>query len=503
MSSPHKPLFTLEMANNHMGEVEHGVRVIESFAPIVTRYPQFDFAFKLQYRDLDTFIEPSFKGRADIKYVKRFEETRLSDAQFLQLLATMRKCGFQTMCTPFDEASVPRIAEHGIDILKIASASMTDWPLLECIAQSKHRRVVMSTGGAIWDEVDRTVSFLLHRGKELTVMHCVAEYPTADDRLQLHQIRRIRERYPDVVVGYSTHEEPDNRDAVQVAIALGARVFEKHVGVPTSKHAINGYSASPEQVDRWLASAARTFDMMGMLNGRPEPTAEERSTLRSLQRGVWAMRPIARGQTITLDMVRLAIPTQAGQLVANDMGKYTRWVANKDIAEGAPIGEADAASHDVRADVQRIARRVKELLRTAKADVPGRLELEISHHYGIERFDEVGICMLTIVNRTYCKKLIVVLPGQVHPTQYHKVKEETFHVLWGDLQLELDGQLREMGPGDISQVDREVRHRFTSRGGCVIEELSSTHAGSDSFYEDEGIMRNPNRKTYVTHWLDA
>ena len=97
----------------------------------------------------------------------------------------------------------------------------------------------------------------------------------------------------------------------------------------------------------------------------------------------------------------------------------------------------------------------------------------------------------------------MVLPGQVHPTQYHKVKEETFHVLWGDLQLELDGKPREMGPGDIAQVDREVRHRFTSRGGCLIEELSSTHAGSDSFYEDEAIMKNPNRKTYVTHWLDA
>ena len=54
-----KDLFVLEMANNHMGEVSHGVRLIEEFGKVCQQFPEFNFAFKLQYRDLDTFIHPS------------------------------------------------------------------------------------------------------------------------------------------------------------------------------------------------------------------------------------------------------------------------------------------------------------------------------------------------------------------------------------------------------------------------------------------------------------
>ncbi len=64
--------------------------------------------------------------------------------------------------------------------------------------------------------------------------------------------------------------------------------------------------------------------------------------------------------------------------------------------------------------------------------VPGMATLEISHHYGLDRFEEVGCTIINVINREYCKKLIVVLPGQRHPEQYHKIKEETFVVLDGD-----------------------------------------------------------------------
>jgi len=133
-----KPLVIFEMANNHMGDTAHGMAIIKAFADAVAPYRNtFDFAFKLQYRDLDTFIRPDYKGRNDIKYVKRFEETRLSDADFRRLIETMREHGFLTVCTPFDEVSVDRIEAHGIDIIKIASCALTDWPLLESIALAK------------------------------------------------------------------------------------------------------------------------------------------------------------------------------------------------------------------------------------------------------------------------------------------------------------------------------------------------------------------------------
>ena len=77
-------LFIFEMANNHMGDVEHGVRVIEEIHKVSKDFP-FKFAFKFQYRQLDSFIHPDFKDRKDIKYVKRFSETRISGADFLKM----------------------------------------------------------------------------------------------------------------------------------------------------------------------------------------------------------------------------------------------------------------------------------------------------------------------------------------------------------------------------------------------------------------------------------
>ena len=88
-----KPLFILEMANNHMGDVAHGVAVIRAFADVCKAFP-FRFAFKLQYRDLDTFIHPAMRGRDDVKYIKRFSETRLSREQFDTLVAEIRANGF-------------------------------------------------------------------------------------------------------------------------------------------------------------------------------------------------------------------------------------------------------------------------------------------------------------------------------------------------------------------------------------------------------------------------
>ena len=68
-------LFIFELANNHMGDVEHGLRIIDEFSALTRDY-DFAFAIKLQFRELDTFIHPDFQGRTDIKYIKRFSETR-------------------------------------------------------------------------------------------------------------------------------------------------------------------------------------------------------------------------------------------------------------------------------------------------------------------------------------------------------------------------------------------------------------------------------------------
>jgi len=90
-----------------------------------------------------------------------------------------------------------------------------------------------------------------------------------------------------------------------------------------------------------------------------------------------------------------------------------------------------------------------------------------------------------------------VLPGQKHPEQYHVKKEETFNVLSGKLELSLDGKISTLEKGDVSVIERGVRHSFSSKDGAIIEELSTTHFKEDSYYTDEKIMKNQERKTII------
>jgi N-acetylneuraminate synthase len=494
-----KPLFVLELANNHMGSLEHGLRVVRAFREVTRQFP-YNFAFKLQYRQLDTFIHPSYRGSSAFPYVKRFEETRLQPDEFKALRDEIGSQGFLAMCTPFDEASVDLIEEHEYDIVKIGSCSFTDWPLLERVAQVD-KPVVASCAGTPLDDIDRVVSFFEHRNKDLALLHCVAEYPVSVEAMQLNQIDLLKERYPGILVGFSTHEDPRNTRAVQMAIAKGAAILEKHVGLATDEIVLNTYSASPEQLREWLTAADEALHAGGVVGERYSSSELERASLLGLRRGVFAKRPLIAGSVLKSDDIFLAIPASPGQLSANDLSKYTEYTLRTEVDEGGPVLTEKLDASDHRQRVHEIIDEVKEMLRQSGLAVPAMVDMEISHHYGLERFGEFGVTMLNVVNREYCKKLLIMLPGQNHPAQYHKVKEETFHVLYGDLDLSLDDNERILNAGDVVTIERGVQHEFGSRSGAIIEEISTTHFGEDSFYRDPAITGNLNRKTFVTHWM--
>jgi sialic acid synthase SpsE/D-lyxose ketol-isomerase len=505
-------LIICEMANNHMGDVTHGKLMIEQFSKVADSYRDtFDFAWKFQFRDLDTFIHKDYVHRDDLKYVKRFKETDLSQEQFTDLKNHAEKHGFLTMCTAFDEPSIARISEMNFDIAKVASCSFTDWPLLNELI-SLDIPIILSTAGATIQDIDNVVSFMQHRNKDFSLMHCVGQYPTDASNLQLNQISQLRDRYPNVRVGYSTHEHPSETRAISMAIAKGAVLAEKHVAVETDQYPINAYSVTPEQMDKWLRSASDALVMNGSLE-KPQPREQELSDLGQFKRGVFVKRNIQSGEAVTRDDLYCAWPSVEGQFLANSMSKYSSFTVNEDLPEDSPLLAANATVENRRSAVWDIVQDVKSFLDESNVVYPSQADLEISHHYGVDHFYETGIAMITVVNRDYCKKLIIVLPNQNHPEQYHLKKEETFVVLHGELDLklsvltpianswpeiELSGHT--LCVGDVITIEPEVRHEFSSKNGCVLEEVSSTHYADDSFYTDPSIIENRNRKTLVSYW---
>lgn len=493
------PLIVMDLANNHDGSIEHAKKVIDDIVEVTQNFP-FPVAVKFQYRDLPNFIHPDFRERLDLKYVNRFLSTRLEWNHFLELKNYVKEKGLLTACTPFDEYSVQKIIEHDFDILKIASASFTDWSLLET-AQIWSKELILSTAGASIAEVDRVYSFMKNRNKSFALMHCVAAYPTKDSELELNRISLLQDRYKDILVGYSTHEDPSNYLAAPLALAKGASILERHVGHEDDSHNLNAYSSSKENLKAWLTSISSAISMLGSNSSVEKVNLDEQKALTGLRRYAFAKREISTGEKILQKDLFYGIPGDEDGITANYLGKYISIIATTNIKKNAAITNRNVQIDDTQERVSKYREMVCELIYKSGAVVPNISTLEISHHYGLEKFEEFGSAMITVVNRDYCKKLIIGLPNQVHPDMYHKEKDETFLVLLGNLKLKLNDENFDLKPGDTISIQPGTVHGFYSENGYVIEEVSSNHNSKDSYYLDEAITKNENRKTFVQFWI--
>lgn len=220
-------LFVLEVANNHLGNVERGIKIITEFAHVV-RFNNIKAAIKLQFRDVNRFIHKDFRESSE-RYIKKTRSTKLTVAEYTRLIDEIRRSNCLTMATPFDETSVTLCVDLNLDLIKIASSDINDWVLIEAIAETR-KPVIVSTGGSSLKDVDDLVKFFTRRDIPLAINHCVSMYPSKTSELDLNQIDFLKNRYPDLVVGLSTHEENhDLESSMLIAYAKGARTFERHV----------------------------------------------------------------------------------------------------------------------------------------------------------------------------------------------------------------------------------------------------------------------------------
>lgn len=393
------------MANSHMGSVKIGKRIIDHCIESV----------KFQYRDL------SILGKTETKHHKRFRESHLSDDKRKALVDYAKSKGLKVVITPFDEISVDQAVRHGADVLKVASCSADDWPLLEQIARCD-LPVIASTGGMNWTEIDRLFYFLKHRNVDFMLMHCVAEYPTKISHMNLSMINKMKERYH-ISVGYSGHEAGFIETGY--AIVAGADVVERHIS--DFKEYKNEYSVDTKNIVDLSFTIGRAKSIMTTTD--PERKCEN---LIELQRDADGTMPRIN----------------------------------------APVKEMRDIVHEYEA-----------MLRKTMVPISGIKEL--SHHYGIDRIRETGAYLMTVLNtKRYAKKIICLLPGQAHPSHKHIKKHETFHILSGDLKV----NKTKLKVGDTYDVPAGVFHKFSSKDGCVFEEISTQAIPNDSVYKDKEIQ---------------
>ncbi len=494
-------LFVLDLANNHFGDVSHAKKIISQFSKIIKKY-KIKSTIKFQFRDLDTFIHKNFLNSNE-KYVRRFIDTKLSDSQFQYLVKFIKKNKILTSCTPFDENSVSKIEKMKFDIIKIASVSATDFNLHERAVKNNLPKII-STGGVKILDIDKIVSFYKKKNQTFALMHCISIYPTENKDLQINFIKNLVNRYRDVPIGWSTHENPEDFRPSTLAYSCGARLIEKHIGIDSKKYKLNKYSITPKIFDNWCQNFLDTKKMLGNKENK-SISGVEKKTLKSLQRGVYAKKDINKNELLKLNKnIYFAFPLQKNQLSSAELKNDTTAIVK--IKKDSILRLKDIKYNKEllrKYKIKGLVHKAKALLNYANIHMKNSFDLEISHHNGIDNFEKTGCFLFNIINREYAKKLIVMLPKQKHPLHFHKKKSESFIINYGNLTLFDNKQKFKLLPGDVIHLKKNSWHRFTAgTKGCIFEEISTTSLADDSFYYQNKIKKRERdkRKTYINNW---
>ncbi len=495
-------LIVLDMANNHFGDLKHSKKIVSSFSKITKKH-KIKSTIKFQFRQLPEFIHKDYRD-SNLKYVRRFLDTKLSDKDFYKLFQFIKKNKMLTSCTPFDEASVNKIENFKFDIIKIASVSSLDFNLHERVVKNRIPKII-STGGININDIDKIVSFYSKRNQIFALMHCVSIYPSANDTLNLNFIKNLKKRYKSVPIGWSTHEDPNELLPAALALSNGASIFEKHIGINSKKYKLNNYSIKPEDFEDWYINLEKARSMLGQSQGK-KIYKDEINTIKNLSRGVYAKKEIKKNELLNDKNVYFALPFKNGQLSSQNLKKGTKSLKN--ISKDKEIKVKDVKYNKnllVEYKLKSYLHQAKAMLNYNNINVGDNFDLELSHHKGINNFEKVGCFLFNIVNRKYAKKLIIMLPNQRHPSHFHKKKTETFIMISGNLTLIDNNKKYYLSPGDKVDLMANSFHKFMAGNqGCIFEEISTTSLKSDSYYKNRNIkkMSRDARKTYVNNWFE-
>jgi N-acetylneuraminate synthase/sialic acid synthase len=298
-----------EIGHNHQGSVEQAKQLFRA-----ARDAGVD-AVKLQKRDnRSLYTREAYDAPYDNEnsfgatYGEHREALELDRDAYAELYAYARELGLTFFATAFDAPSADLLAELGVPAFKIASGDLTNTPLLRHVA-SLGKPLVLSTGGATLEDVDRAVETVAPLNDAFCLLQCTAAYPAAVEELNLAVITTLRERYPDTVVGLSDHQ--DGIAMSLVAYMLGARVIEKHF---TLSHAARGtdhaYSLMPEGMRKLVRDLRRVPDALG--DGVKRPLETERKPLEKMGKKLVAARALPAGHVLEAGDLAAKSPADGG-----------------------------------------------------------------------------------------------------------------------------------------------------------------------------------------------
>jgi sialic acid synthase SpsE len=303
-----RPAFVIAEAGvNHNGDLELGRALIREAAAAGADAIKFQSykAGKISTKTAPRYwVEPDDPNGSQYDTFKKLDS--FGPEEHEKLFRYAREQGILCFSAPFDDEAVDMLDELGAPGFKIASADLTDHPLLERAA-SKKKPVILSTGLATIAEIGEAVEVARRAGnEEIVLLHCTLQYPCAPENVNLRMMLHLKAAFPDIPVGISDHTL--GIAVPQAAVALGAVAVEKHFTVDkTLPGSPDHYlSADPRDLKEMVANIRTIEKAMGRyLKG---PVEAESQAHRFARRSIVSKTAIARGTAITREMLTFKRP---------------------------------------------------------------------------------------------------------------------------------------------------------------------------------------------------
>ena len=315
MSIPHTYIIG-EIGQNHNGSVDIAKLITELVArPVHEELFNLDLrpmdAVKMTKRDLKYELSASQMNQVynsphsfGYTYGEHRAALELSDEDHYEVYKYAKEKGLdfvETLCAP---SCLSMLKYFSPDSLKVASRDLTNLPLLEALAETQIP-IILSTGMGGKKELDLALDIITKYHNQISILHCVSQYPTHPENLNLLTIQYLKEHYPQYTIGFSDHTIGISTPVA--AVALGAKIIEKHITIDRKmKGTDQAGSLGPDGVNRMIRDIRLTEMALGnvSMNEKTEVSVAKAK----LERSIASVRPLRAGEIITENDIHMLSP---------------------------------------------------------------------------------------------------------------------------------------------------------------------------------------------------
>ncbi len=286
-----------EIGHNHQGNLDKCLDIIEKAIESGVS------AIKLQKRNNKNLFTTKFYNQIynsehafGETYGEHRESLEFNKEEFIKIKNYCSDKKIDFICTAFDQDSIDFLIEIDIDAIKFASADLINIPLLEYGA-SKNKPLIISTGGALKEDIDRATATINKFHNNLAILQCTALYPCEASLLNLRTIEFFIEQYKSNLIGLSSHHNGIAMDLV--AYVLGARIIEKHFTLDRSmKGSDHSFSLEPHGMEKLIRDLKRAKEALGIKEKIIFP--DELSSLTKMKKKIVAKENLKKGTIISI-----------------------------------------------------------------------------------------------------------------------------------------------------------------------------------------------------------